>query len=66
SWLLTLIIVGAAGNIWDRMTLGYVVDFVDWYVRFGGQEYHWPAFNIADSCISIAVVLLLFHSFKQR
>ena len=64
-WLLMLILVGAVGNIWDRLQLGYVVDFVDWYVRIGGTEYHWPAFNIADACISIAVVLLLIISFKR-
>ncbi|MDQ6989599.1 MAG: signal peptidase II [Mariprofundaceae bacterium] len=65
SWLLMLILVGAAGNIWDRMTLGYVVDFVDWYVVWNGSAYHWPAFNVADACISVAVVLLLWRSFKQ-
>ncbi|MDX8383878.1 MAG: signal peptidase II [Ghiorsea sp.] len=66
SWLLMLILVGAVGNIWDRMTLGYVVDFIDWYVIWDGVAYHWPAFNIADSCISVAVVLLLVRSFKKR
>jgi len=65
SWLLILILVGAAGNIWDRMQLGYVVDFIDWYVRIGGTEYHWPAFNIADACISISVVLLIYFSFRK-
>jgi len=66
SWLLTLILAGAVGNIWDRMQLGYVVDFVDWYVRSGGNEYHWPAFNVADACIFISVVLLLVTSFRKR
>ena len=65
SWLLVLILAGAVGNIWDRMQLGYVVDFVDCYVRIGGTEYHWPAFNIADACISVAVVILLVTSFKK-
>ncbi len=65
SWLLVLILAGAAGNIWDRIQLGYVVDFIDWYVRIGNTEYHWPAFNVADACISIAVVLLLITSFKK-
>jgi signal peptidase II len=64
-WLLILILTGAVGNIWDRMQFGYVVDFIDWYVRVGGTEYHWPAFNIADACISVAVVLLLITSFKK-
>lgn len=66
SWLLVLILAGAAGNIWDRMQLGYVVDFIDWYVRTGTHEYHWPAFNVADACIFVAVMLLLVTSFKQR
>jgi len=66
SWLLVLILAGATGNIWDRIQLGYVVDFIDWYVRIGGSEYHWPAFNIADSCISVAVVLLLITSFRKN
>ena len=64
-WLLILILTGAVGNIWDRMQLGYVVDFIDWYVRINGTEYHWPAFNIADACISVSVVLLLILSFKK-
>ena len=64
-WLLILILTGAVGNIWDRMQFGYVVDFIDWYVRIDGREYHWPAFNIADACISVAVVLLLITSFKK-
>jgi len=66
AWLLVLILVGAAGNIWDRVQFGYVVDFLDFYVRINGQEYHWPAFNVADSCISIGVVLLVATSFRKR
>jgi len=65
SWLLMLILVGAVGNIWDRLTLGYVVDFIDWYIIWDGKAYHWPAFNIADACISVAVVFLLIRSFKK-
>jgi len=66
SWLLVMILAGAAGNIWDRMQHGYVVDFIDWYVRINGHAYHWPAFNVADACISISVVLLLVTSFSKR
>jgi signal peptidase II len=66
SWLLVIIMAGAAGNIWDRIQLGYVVDFVDWYVKWNGTAYHWPAFNIADSCISVSVVLLLLVSMKKK
>ncbi|MDQ7001633.1 MAG: signal peptidase II [Ghiorsea sp.] len=65
SWLLLLILVGAAGNILDRLYLGYVVDFIDWYVVWDGKAYHWPAFNIADACISVSVVLLLLRSFRK-
>ena len=66
SWLLVMILAGAAGNIWDRLQQGYVVDFIDWHVRIGGHDYHWPAFNIADACISVAVVALLVISFSRR
>ncbi len=63
SWLLVLILAGAAGNILDRSRLGYVVDFIDWHVSIGGATYHWPAFNIADTCISVGIVLLIFQNF---
>ena len=65
NWCFVLILAGAIGNIWDRLTLGYVVDCSDWYVAWGGQIYHWPAFNVADACISTAVVGLLLLSFKK-
>jgi signal peptidase II len=52
---LALIIGGALGNLIDRVRLGYVIDFVDVYWR----THHWPAFNVADSCISIGVCLLV-------
>jgi len=65
SWLLVLILAGAAGNIWDRIQLGYVVDFIQWYVVIDSNSYYWPAFNIADSCISVAVVGLLLTSLKK-
>jgi signal peptidase II len=53
---LSLVIGGAVGNLIDRARLGYVIDFVD--VFWGA--YHWPAFNVADSAISVGVVLLVF------
>jgi len=59
-WLSTafaLIFGGAVGNLIDRFRLGKVIDFLDLYV--GG--WHWPAFNVADSCISIGMVIVLFH-----
>ena len=48
------ILGGALGNIIDRLRLGYVVDFLDAYVK----SQHWPTFNVADSCITIGVLLL--------
>ena len=52
---LALIMGGALGNLWDRVVDGQVVDFIDFYVA----NYHWPAFNIADSAIVIGAVLLV-------
>ena len=54
---LILILSGALGNFFDRIFRGYVVDFIDIYVF----NYHWPAFNIADSCISVGFVILIFN-----
>lgn len=52
---LGLIIGGAVGNLVDRINHGYVVDFIDVYYR----DWHWPAFNLADSAITCGVALLL-------
>jgi len=51
---LHLILGGAIGNLVDRFRFGYVVDFLDLYVR----DHHWPAFNVADSAICIGIALL--------
>jgi signal peptidase II len=59
---LSFILGGALGNLWDRITLGYVVDFLDFH--YGG--YHWPAFNVADSAIFIGALLLIIESFKHK
>ena len=59
---LSLILGGALGNLWDRVTLGHVVDFLDFHVA----GYHWPAFNVADSAISVGAVLLVIDSFRQK
>ncbi|MGH9318867.1 MAG: signal peptidase II [Vicinamibacteria bacterium] len=59
---LTFILGGALGNIVDRARLGYVVDFVDVFVRGA----HWPAFNVADSAICVGVGLLLLDSLRRR
>jgi signal peptidase II len=50
----SLILGGAVGNLVDRIRLGAVVDFID----VGGSAYRWPAFNVADSCVTIGVTLL--------
>ncbi|HCO58951.1 MAG TPA: signal peptidase II [Porticoccaceae bacterium] len=55
---LTLVLSGALGNLYDRLTLGYVVDFVQFHYR----QYYWPAFNIADSAITVGAGLLIIQS----
>lgn len=62
SFGLALVLGGALGNLYDRVTLGYVVDFLSFHVH----GYYWPAFNVADSAISVGVVCLLLDSFKQK
>lgn len=57
---LALILGGAIGNVLDRIVLGYVVDFLDFYVA----GWHWPAFNLADSAITAGAVLLVADSFR--
>ena len=59
---LSLIISGAVGNILDRLFRGYVIDFLDFYVG----NYHWPFFNLADSCITVGVILLLFDLLRSK
>src|SRR3712207_6404344 len=57
-----LIVGGAIGNLVDRLRLGYVVDFIEVYgprVQIGDNIYTWPVFNVADSAISVGVVLLV-------
>ena len=49
----------------DRLRAGAVFDFLDVYIRVGGREWHWPAFNVADSAITVGVILLLFHGLFQ-
>jgi signal peptidase II len=59
---LSLILGGAVGNIIDRIRFGAVIDFVD--IHF--FDFHWPAFNIADSAITIGVALFLLDSFFKK
>ncbi|MES9964573.1 MAG: signal peptidase II [Candidatus Sedimenticola sp. 20ELBAFRAG] len=64
EWLiaisLSLIVGGALGNLIDRVLFGHVIDFLDIYY----QQWHWPAFNIADSAIFIGVIFMLFDAFR--
>ena len=59
---LALILGGALGNLWDRLTIGKVVDFL----LFHYQGWAWPAFNVADSAICAGAALLIVDSFRQR
>jgi len=59
---LTLIFSGAVGNLIDRIRYGAVVDFLDVYIGTA----HWPAFNVADSSISIGAVLMIYGMIVQR
>ncbi|MEN2995040.1 MAG: signal peptidase II [Thermodesulfovibrio sp.] len=62
NWFIySIIFAGALGNTIDRMVYGHVVDFIDLYIG----QFHWPAFNVADSAISIGVVLFLYKSLKK-
>ncbi|MDO3377949.1 signal peptidase II [Geoalkalibacter halelectricus] len=65
KWLplaLALVLAGAVGNLIDRVRLGEVIDFIDvhWY------QYHWPAFNVADSAITVGVVMLLIDMWREE
>ena len=59
---LSLILAGALGNLYDRINYGYVIDFLEIYFR----NYHWPAFNVADSAISTGVVLLALEILRHN
>ena len=64
-WLmiaLALILGGALGNLGDRLIHGYVIDFLDFYVA----QWHWPAFNIADSSIVVGGIMLIIDMFFSR
>src|SRR5713226_3330654 len=57
-----LILGGALGNLYDRLAYGFVVDFLEFYIR----TYHWPSFNIADSAISVGVALLALEIIRNE
>lgn len=54
---LALILGGAVGNLIDRIRFGKVVDFLDFYIG----NHHWPAFNVADSAITVGIAVFVFH-----
>jgi signal peptidase II len=62
---LALLLAGIVGNLTDRLLYGHVIDFLlfDLHVPYA---HPWPAFNVADSCISVAVVLFIIHSFRKQ
>ena len=62
SFALALILGGAVGNLIDRVVYGAVVDFLD----FHAAGWHWPAFNVADSAITVGAVLLVWDGFSGR
>jgi signal peptidase II len=57
SLALALVLGGAVGNLIDRFRFGKVVDFLDVYVR----GLHWPAFNVADSAITVGIFIFIYH-----
>lgn len=64
-WMLAgmaLVLGGALGNLIDRSLYGYVIDFIDVYY----QSWHWPAFNIADSAITVGAACLLLDMFQHK
>ena len=62
---LALLLAGILGNLTDRLVYGHVIDFLlfNLHIRYADP---WPAFNVADSCISIAVALFIVHSFRTQ
>ncbi len=58
---LSLILGGTLGNLYDRIVDGYVIDFLDFHLG----DYHWPAFNIADTAICIGVFFMIISSFRK-
>ncbi len=59
---LAFVLGGAVGNLIDRLAYGYVIDFIDIYYN----EWHWPAFNIADSAICVGVFLIILEGFLNK
>ena len=59
---LSLVLGGATGNLIDRITISQVIDFIDFFIN----TWHWPAFNVADSALTIGILLFLFANIRQH
>jgi signal peptidase II len=59
---LCLILAGALGNLYDRINYSYVIDFLEFHAR----NYYWPSFNVADTAISVGVILLAWEMFRHE
>lgn len=65
AWLaaaLALVLGGAAGNLWDRLQHGYVIDFIQLY----WDRWSWPVFNVADSAITVGAAMLVIDAFRAN
>jgi signal peptidase II len=62
---LGLLLAGILGNLTDRLLYGHVIDFLLFYLHVP-YAHPWPAFNVADSCITVAVFCFVVHSFRQH
>ncbi|MDP2167215.1 MAG: signal peptidase II [Thermodesulfovibrionales bacterium] len=62
TFSLSLILAGATGNLIDRLLYGYVRDFIDVFIG----RHHWPAFNVADSCLTVGILWLLISPAVKR
>lgn len=60
KFIYSLLIAGALGNLFDRIQYGYVIDFIDIFIG----RFHWPAFNIADSALTVGLFLIIYKSLK--
>jgi signal peptidase II len=58
-----LVLSGAVGNLIDRIRLGYVIDFVSLHVR---DVFRWPAFNVADTALTVGIIALIYYFYKSR
>jgi signal peptidase II len=58
----SFVLAGALGNLYDRVFYGYVIDFIEFHYK----NFYWPIFNIADTAISIGIILLLYSMFLKR